>query len=93
MSEHEKSWVFTFLTWLGTVFTWVFEHNGIVLTWACGLASIVACLFAIRASRASARLAKLKTDYLVCNDCIDGLPPEECPHPNGRRPKLCPKQK
>jgi hypothetical protein len=101
LDDHTKGWVYTILGSLGSVATWVSSHHAMLLSWAMGIASITAYVFAIRATRhaasaskEAARLSRIQADAELCRDCRDGIVPDICPHEEcGRRPIFCPKNK
>jgi hypothetical protein len=94
MNDHDRAWYFTIWSWAGSAGTWVFSHHAIVLSTGCALAGLIAAIAATRASLAYRRFLKLQTATLLCEQCINGNPPDECPHMDGNLlPKLCPKRR
>ena len=81
------------LGWAGTFASWFTTAHPVVSLLASILAA-VASAYAILVSWRTAKLRRLEIDEAaqrLCDHCLAGTPPPECPIPEDQRPKACPK--
>ena len=78
--------------WVGSFASWLTAAHPILSIAATVLAA-VASIYAIRVSWRTARLRRLEIQEAflkLCEHCLAGTPPAECPIPENQRPASCP---
>jgi len=82
------------LGWAGSFTSWLTAASP-VLSLLATLLAAVASVYAIVVSRRTVRLRRLEIEEVsqkLCEHCLAGTPPAECPLPEPRRPLNCPKR-
>ena len=81
------------LGWVGSFAGWLSDAHPVLSVVTTTLAA-VASVYAIVVSFRTARLRRLEIEETIralCEHCLAGAPPAECPIPEDERPVLCPK--